>query len=201
MTISRTPTGGRDRQRLVVAPSRVTRARLSSVEPCSNNGWPTWPKRSPTNRGRRALLDGADTGFGLRSSNCGRKERTACTIGSGTGLSPEAGGSSDSHPDDLAVADTFKRADVLTAVPPIPIRNWGREKRDVQRAQISDAWRMGPSTSVALFTLVRRTARQKLRRHVRTEPDLPTSVYDRRPRRCAVRRLGCAAQVSSAFHA
>ena len=57
----------------------------------------------PEKRGHPALLDGAVTGSGLRSSNCGKKERTACTIGSATRLSPETGGSSGYHPDNLAV--------------------------------------------------------------------------------------------------
>ena len=40
-------------------------------------------------------------GYRIRpmSSNCGKKERTACTIGFATAFSPEAGGSSDCHPD------------------------------------------------------------------------------------------------------
>ncbi len=50
-------------------------------------------------RGYPALFDGAATGSGLRSSNCGKKERTACTIGSATRLSPETGRSSGYHPD------------------------------------------------------------------------------------------------------
>ena len=62
------------------------------VRRCSKREWPSWPSRSPRKRGHRALLDGADTGSGPRPSNCGKKERTACTIGSATGLSPENGG-------------------------------------------------------------------------------------------------------------
>jgi GNAT superfamily N-acetyltransferase len=95
------PTGDRGRQGLVVAPSQATRARWSRVERCSNNGWLTWPKRSPTNRDRHAPLDGADTGSGPRSSNCGKKERTACTIGSATKFSSAAGGSNGYLPDKL----------------------------------------------------------------------------------------------------
>ena len=102
MTISRTLTGGRGRQGLVVAPSSATRARWSLVEPCSNSGWPSWPKRFPRTRGHRALLDGAGTGSGLKSWNCGKKERTASTTGSATRLSSESGGSSGYHRDNLA---------------------------------------------------------------------------------------------------
>jgi len=65
----------------------------------------------------------------------------------------------------------------------------------------SGARRMGTAASVELFKLVRRLARRKPLRHVRTELGLPTAACDRRPRRCAVRRLGCVAPVSSAFHA
>jgi hypothetical protein len=101
MTISRTPTGGRGRQGLAVARSQASRVRLLRAERCSNSGWPTWPKCSPTKRGHPALLDGAVTGSGLKSSNYGRKERIACTIGSATRLRREAGGSSGYHPDNL----------------------------------------------------------------------------------------------------
>ncbi len=110
MTISRTPTGGRGHQGLVVAPSQATRVRLSLVELSSNSGWPTWPKRSPTKRGHPALLDGAVTGSGLKSSNCGKKARTACTIGSATRLSSEAGGSSGYHPDQPGRRHTHRDA-------------------------------------------------------------------------------------------
>jgi hypothetical protein len=101
MTISRMPTGGRGRQGPVVAPSQATRARWSLVERCSKRGSPSWPRRSPRKRGHRALLDGAATGSGLRSSNYGKKERTACTIGSATRCSPEAGRSSGYRHDNL----------------------------------------------------------------------------------------------------
>ena len=60
------------------------------------------PKRFPRKRGHRALLDGAATGSGLKSWNCGKKERTASTTGSATRLSSESGGSSGYHPDNLA---------------------------------------------------------------------------------------------------
>ena len=39
----------------------------------------------------------------------GKKERTACTIGSATGFSPETGGSSGCHPDNLAVGTSSTR--------------------------------------------------------------------------------------------
>ena len=45
----------------------------------------------PDDWGHRALFDGAATGSGRMSSNCGKKERTACTIGFATALSLEVG--------------------------------------------------------------------------------------------------------------
>ncbi len=55
----------------------------------------------PRIRDHRALLDGAATGSGPTSSNSGKKERTACTIGSATRRSPEPGGWSGYRPDNL----------------------------------------------------------------------------------------------------
>ena len=51
----------------------------------------------PDDWGHCALFDGAATGSGLMSSSCGKKERTACTIGFATALSLETGRSSDCH--------------------------------------------------------------------------------------------------------
>ena len=84
---------------------RVTGA-VEVVEASSSDAY--WKSRPPGSR-RSAVAshqsqvivnrDGVVTGSAQKSSNCGKKERTACMIGFATALSLEVGGWSDCHPD------------------------------------------------------------------------------------------------------
>lgn len=76
----------------------------------------------PEERGHRALLDGGATGSGLKSWNCGKRERTAYTTDSVTGLSSVAGESSGYHPDSAALPPVTwpSRYPVLSSVEPAP---------------------------------------------------------------------------------
>lgn len=56
-------------------------------------------ENSPTIRGHRVPAAGAVTGSSPMWSNCGKKDRTDCTIGCATALSLEDGGSSDCRRD------------------------------------------------------------------------------------------------------
>jgi hypothetical protein len=103
MTISRMPTGAHGRWGLALVLSSATRVRWSLGVRCSNSGWPSWPQRSPWKPVPPAPIDGAATGYDLRSLSSGKKEQTAFTTGSVTSLSPDAGRSSGCHPDTLVV--------------------------------------------------------------------------------------------------